>query len=70
MRVRSVCRSVRHASELPSTDRNELMDCVATMGMTRHCRVSAKAFSSPLGSSSPTLAKAWYSSQIKTAGRT
>ena len=42
------------------------MDCVATMGMTRHCRVRANAFSSPLGSSSPTLAKAWYSSQIKT----
>ena len=30
------------------------MDCVATMGITRHCRVRAKAFSSPLGSSSPT----------------
>ena len=36
------------------------MDWVATMGMTRHCRVRAKAFSSPLGSSSPTLAKAWF----------
>ena len=34
------------------------MDWVATMGMTRHCRVRANAFSSPLGSSSPTLAKA------------
>ena len=51
-------QSVRHASELPSTERSELMDCVATMGITRHCRVRANAFSSPLGSSSPTLANA------------
>ena len=51
-------RLVRHASELPSTERSELIDCVATMGITRHCRVRANAFSSPLGSSSPTLAKA------------
>ena len=51
IRVRSVCKSVRHASELPSTDRSELIDWVATMGITRHCRVRAKAFSSPLGSS-------------------
>ena len=70
IRVRSVCSNVRHASELPSTERSELMDCVATIGMTRHCRVRAKAFSSPLGSSSPTLANAWYSSQMKMAGRT
>ena len=44
------------------------MDWVATMGMTRDCRVRAKAFSSPAGSSSPTDAKLWYSSQRKTAG--
>ena len=69
IRVRSVCSSARHASELPSTARNEDMDWVATIGMHRHCRVSAKDFSSPVGSSSPTDAKDWYSSQIKTAGR-
>ena len=45
------------------------MDCVATIGMQRDWRVSAKLFSSPLGSSSPTVAKDWYSSQMKTAGR-
>ena len=69
IRVRSVCSSARHASELPSTARNEDMDWVATIGMHRHCRVKAKDFSSPVGSSSPTEAKDWYSSQIKTAGR-
>ena len=29
VRVRSVYSNVRHASELPRTDRSELMDCVA-----------------------------------------
>ena len=57
IRVRSVCSSARHASELPNTARNEDMDWVATIGMHRHCRVSAKDFSSPVGSSSPTEAK-------------
>ena len=57
IRVRSVCSSARHASELPSTALNEDMDWVATIGMHRHCRVSAKDFSSPVGSSSPTDAK-------------
>ena len=45
------------------------MDCVATIGTSRHCRVSANAFSSPLGSSSPTVAKLWYSSHRTWAGR-
>ena len=58
IRVRSVWSNVRQPSLLPRTERSELMDCVATMGITRHCRVRAKAFSSPLGSSSPTLANA------------
>ena len=44
IRVRSGCRRVRHASELPRTDRSDEMDCVATIGITRHCRVSAKGF--------------------------
>ena len=67
--MRSVCKRARQASEVPRTDRSEDMDWVATMGMTRHCRVRANAFSSPEGSSSPTEAKDWYSSQMKTAGR-
>ena len=58
IRVRSVCNSARHASDDPNTARNEEIDCVATIGMQRHCRVSAKDFSSPDGSSSPTEAKA------------
>ena len=58
MRVRSVCNSELHASELPKTARSEEMDCVATIGMQRHWRVRAKDFSSPDGSSSPTEAKA------------
>ena len=44
IRVRSVCKSARHASELPSTARNEDMDWVATIGMHRHCRVKCKGF--------------------------
>ena len=58
IRVRSVCNSARQASDDPNTERSEEMDCVATIGMQRHCRVSAKDFSSPDGSSSPTEAKA------------
>ena len=62
--------SARQASEVPSTDRSEDMDWVATMGMTRHCRVRANAFSSP-DSDHPRrpMTKDWYSSQMKTAGR-
>ena len=58
IRVRSVYNSARQASDDPNTDRSEEMDCVATMGIQRHCRVSANDFSSPDGSSSPTEAKA------------
>ena len=43
------------------TERSEEIDCVATIGTQRHCRVSANAFSSPAGSSWPTVANAWYS---------
>ena len=48
---------MRQASPPGSTE----IDCVATIGMQRHCRVSANAFSSPAGSSWPTVANAWYS---------
>ena len=58
IRVRSVWTSVRHASPEGSTERSEEIDCVATIGMQRHWRVSANAFSSPEGSSCPTVAKA------------
>ena len=36
---------------------------VATIGMQRDCRDRLKNFSSPVGSLSPTVANAWYSSQ-------
>ena len=49
--------SARQASWPGSTARREEMLWVATMGMQRHWRVSAKDFSSPLGSFSPTVAK-------------
>ena len=49
--MRSVWTSVRQASVPDSTERSEEIDCVATIGMQRHCRVSANAFSSPAGSS-------------------
>jgi len=64
IRVRSVCTSVRHASPEGSTERSEEIDWVATIGTHRHWRVSANAFSSPDGSSCPTVANAWYSEQI------
>ena len=70
IRVLSVWTSVRQASVPDSTERSEELDCVATIGMQRHCRVRANAFSSPEGSSCPTVANAWYSSQMNTAGRT
>ena len=44
IRVRSVWRSVRQASPPRSTERSEEIDCVATIGTQRHCRVSANAF--------------------------
>ena len=57
IRVRRVWTSVRQASVPDSTERSEEIDCVATIGMQRHWRVSANAFSSPEGSSWPTVAK-------------
>ena len=45
------------------------MLCVATMGISRACRDSANVRSSPVGSVSPTVAKAWYSSQTKIRSR-
>ena len=47
IRVLSVWTSVRQASVPDSTERSEEIDCVATIGMQRHCRVRANAFSSP-----------------------
>ena len=38
IRVRSVWTSVRQASVPDSTERSEEIDCVATIGMQRHCR--------------------------------
>ena len=46
-------------------ERSELMLWVATMGMHLGWRERAKNFSSPVGSFSPTVAKCWYSSQMK-----
>ena len=57
MRVRSVCNSDRHASDLrlPNTARNEEIDCVATIGMQRHCPGQSKGFFiASMGRSSPT----------------
>ena len=42
---------------------------VATMGIRRACRDSAKARSSPVGSVSPTVANAWYSSATNSRSR-
>ena len=68
MRMRSVCKSARQASDDPNTERSEEMDCVATIGMQRHCWVSAKDFSSPDGSSSPTdLSGSWVSCPFRGA---
>ena len=61
--------SVRHASSLASADRNDEMLCVATIGIRRAWRDRAKARSSPVGSVSPTVAKAWYSSATKSRSR-
>ena len=46
-------------------ERSELTLCVAPIGMQRAGRESAKNFSSPEGSFSPTGANAWYSSHMK-----
>jgi len=54
--VRDVYNSVRQDSP-GKVERRELMGCVATIGMHLACRDSAKNFSSPVGSLSPTVAK-------------
>ena len=56
--VRKVCINVRQDSP-GKVERSELMLWVATIGMHLACRESAKNFSSPVGSFSPTVAKAW-----------
>src|ERR1700694_4793871 len=66
--VRKVCSKVRHVSP-GRVVFSELMLCVATIGIHFACRARVKNFSSPLGSFSPTVAKCWYSSHIKTTGR-
>src|SRR5712692_8026435 len=66
--VRNVCRRVRQVSP-GCADFNELMLWVATIGMHFDCRERLKNFSSPVGSFSPTVAKCWYSSQIKNTWR-
>ena len=67
--MRKHCSSVRQASPPRVALRSEATDWVATIGITRLCLVRAKLFSSPAGSSSPTVANCWYSSQTNTAGR-
>src|SRR6267154_2825910 len=66
--VRKVCSKVRHVSP-GRVVFNELMLCVATIGMHLACLERVKNFSSPLGSFSPTVAKCWHSSHTKTTGR-
>jgi len=66
--VRKVCKSVLQVSP-GSTDRSELMLCVATIGIHRGCLDRAKNFSSPLGSFSPAVANSWYLSQMKNTCR-
>ncbi len=67
--VRKHWSSVRQLSSPGSADRSELMLCVATIGISRAWRDSANVRSSPVGSVSPTVAKAWYSSQTNSRSR-
>ena len=67
--MRKHCISVRQLSSPGNAERSELMLCVATIGISRAWRDSANVRSSPVGSVSPTVAKAWYSSQMKTRSR-
>ena len=67
--MRKHCSSVRQLSSPGRTDRSELMLWVATIGIRRAWRDSAKVRSSPVGSVSPTVAKAWYSSQTNSRSR-
>ena len=67
--VRKHWSSVRQLSSPGSADRSELMLWVATIGIRRACRDNAKVRSSPVGSVSPTVANAWYSSQTNRRSR-
>ena len=61
--------NVRQDSSPWTADRSELMLCVATIGMRRAWRLSAKVRSSPDGSVSPVVAKLWYSSHTNSRSR-
>ena len=52
-----------------AVERKELMLWVATIGISRAWRDNAKARSSPVGSVSPTVANAWYSSATNSRSR-
>ena len=67
--MRKHCSSVRQLSSPGRADRSELMLCVATIGISRACRDRANVRSSPVGSVSPTVANAWYSSQTNSRSR-
>ena len=69
MRERMVWSRARQDSPAPSAERSDESDCVARSGMHLLWRVSANAFSSPLGSLSPTVANCWYSSTTNSTGR-
>jgi len=62
--VRNACSSVLTPSLGSASLRLETL-CVATMGMHFGCRESDRNRSSPVGLSPPTVAKFWYSSQMK-----
>ena len=68
MRERSVWSSARHASDWPSTARSDEIDCVATMGIRRNCRVSANLLVAG-GSSSPPRANGLVFVAQKTVSR-
>src|SRR3989442_1136550 len=67
--VRKHWSSVRQLSSPGKAERKELMLWVATIGISRAWRDRAKARSSPVGSVSPTVANAWYSSATNTRSR-
>src|SRR6202011_5667052 len=66
--VRNACNNVFTPSFGRASLRLEML-CVATMGMHFGCRDRDRKRSSPVGLSPPTVAKFWYSSQMKTVGR-
>jgi hypothetical protein len=66
--LRSACKSVLTPSLGSASLRLEML-WVATIGMHFGCREMERKRSSPVGLSPPTVAKFWYSSQMKTVGR-